>query len=104
MSGYTDIAEGCGGVSIKPGFFGPDAFDIPQVLWLVDDIWLSGMLEKANIGIWIDRSIPIPFLSAASPIEALYDFSTDGFDRASANDFAIKYMQNRYGIWNEHLS
>ena len=100
LTGYTDIAEGCGGVSIKPDFFGPDAFDIPPVVWSVDDIWLSGMLEKANIGIWMDRSVPIPFLSAASPVEALYNFSTDGFDRSSANDFAVRYMQDHYGIWN----
>ena len=98
--GYIDIAEGCGGVSIKPDFFDLDAFDIPRVLWSVDDIWLSGMLEKANIGIRVGRSIQTPSKSAASPIEALYDFSTDGFGRSAANDFAFKYMQDHYGIWN----
>ena len=100
VSGYIDIAEGCGGVSVKPDFFGPDAFDIPPVVWSVDDIWLSGMLEKANIGIWVDRSVPIPFLSCASPIEALYNFSTDEFGRYAANDYAVRYMQDHYGIWN----
>ena len=99
LPGYIDIAEGQGGVSIKPEFFGPDAFDIPPIVWSVDDIWLSGMLEKANIGIWIDRSIPKPFLSAAASIEALGGFSTDGFNRDSANDLAVMYMQDHYGIW-----
>ena len=98
--GYVDIAEGFGGVSIKPDFFDLDAFDIPPIVWSVDDIWLSGMLEKANIGIRVGGSLPMPFRSAASPIEALYDFSTDGFDSASANDFAVKHLQDRYGIWN----
>ena len=100
VPGYIDIAEGFGGVSIKPDFFGPDAFDIPQIVWSVDDIWLSGMLEKANIGIWAEGSSSMPFPSAGHPIEALYDFSTDGFGRHAANCFAVKYMQNHYGIWN----
>ena len=100
MSGYIDIAEGFGGVSIKPDFFGPDAFDIPPIVWSVDDIWLSGMLEKANIGIWADGSLSMPLTSVGHPIEALCDFSIDGFGRYAANDYAVKYMQDHYGIWN----
>lgn len=99
QSGYVDIAEGCGGVSIKPEFFVCSAFDIPPIMWTVDDIWLSGLLEYQNIGIWVENSIKIPLPSSSARVEELYNYSTDGFNRKSANKYGIRYMQDKFSIW-----
>lgn len=98
-SGYVDIAEGCGGVSIWPSFFGLKAFDIPPVVWTVDDIWLSGLLEKRGIGIWVAKSIPPPDIGLSEGTDALQNFVSEGHSRDSANIFAINYMQNIYSVW-----
>ena len=98
-SGFVDIAEGCGGVSIKPEFISKEAFKVPSILWTVDDIWLSGLLEYQNIGIWVDKSIPIPADGFSARVDDLYNYSTQGYDRKSANIFGIKYMQDKYSIW-----
>ena len=44
-AGFADILQGLGGVVVRPDFFDDEAFDIPDILWAVDDVWLSGMLE-----------------------------------------------------------
>jgi hypothetical protein len=33
-------------VLIRPEYLQNDAFGIPDVLWSVDDVWLSGMFER----------------------------------------------------------
>ena len=98
-SGYVDIAAGVGGVSIKPEFFDKKAFEIPPILWTVDDIWLSGLLEKNGIGIWAENYLQIPVAGSSDGIEALHSFVSEGFDRYSADKFGIKYFQKKYSIW-----
>jgi len=49
-----------GGVSVKPKFFDNEFFKIPDTLWSVDDIWLSGCFKRQNINIWADRTIHVP--------------------------------------------
>ena len=99
QSGYVDIAEGCGGVSIKPEFFDKNAFDIPPIVWTVDDVWLSGLLEFKGIGIWVENSIKNPICSSSAKVYDLYNFSTGGFNRKSSNEYGIKFMQENYSIW-----
>ena len=53
-SGYVDILEGWGGVMVRPDFFDDASFDIPDVLWTVDDVCLSGCLERRGIPIWLN--------------------------------------------------
>jgi len=50
-SGYIDILEGWGGVVFRPEFFDDFAWQIPDILWTVDDVWLSGCLERQGIPI-----------------------------------------------------
>ena len=52
-SGFIDILSGHGGALVRPEWFGPEAWEIPHVLWTVDDPWLSGHLERQGIPIWL---------------------------------------------------
>ena len=98
-SGYLDIASGSGGVSIKPNFFNLEAFEIPELLWLIDDIWLSGLLEYNGVGIWASNSILLPQNSTSSNLEPLINLKFGGHDRISANKHGVKYFQDKYQIW-----
>ncbi|MCP3969256.1 MAG: glycosyltransferase family 2 protein [Rhodobacteraceae bacterium] len=93
-SGYTDMFEGCSGVLVRPDWFGDDAFDIPNIAWLVDDVWLSGMLAKRGIPIWLAAGKLTPEntnAQAAAPLA--------GADRHKTNQDAVRFMQDTYGIW-----
>jgi hypothetical protein len=99
-SGYADIAEGNAGVVIRPEFLDDEAFDIPAVLWAVDDVWLSGHLARRQIAIWADkranRARPILPISRNQP---LYRSVIEGADRPTANLACVDYMRATYGIW-----
>ncbi len=49
--GIVDICQGFGGVLVEPSFFPETVFDIPELLWMVDDVWLSGQLTINSIQI-----------------------------------------------------
>jgi hypothetical protein len=98
-AGFDHIAEGFGAVLIKPDFFDKTMFDIPPVLWSVDDIWLSGHLERKGIGILCASGFEIPPTTGAHDQAALFDNVFDGADRYEANAACVKYMQDTYGIW-----
>lgn len=100
-SGYIDIAAGYGGVSIKPEFFDKNAFEIPPVVWTVDDVWLSGLLELKGIGIWQDNSIRVPINISDIGIAGLGGSVIEGHNRHAANKLAIKYFQDNYSIWHD---
>ncbi len=97
--GYRDIFQGYGGVMVKPHFFDDDVFDIPDVLWTVDDIWLSGMLAKAGTPIWAPARIRGPRLLAADAAHPLAKAVIEGADRKTADWQCFQYMRETYGIW-----
>lgn len=99
-SGYSDVAEGFGGVMVQPDFFDDLAYDIPQVLWLVDDIWLSGHLARRGIPIWADRSLNRgTVLLDTSDTFPLHRLVAEGVDRTAANRACVDHMRTTYGIW-----
>lgn len=98
-SGYIDIFEGCGGVMVRPEFFDETAEDIPPVLWTVDDVWLSGMIAKSGVPIWLIANLDDPPLTEADAQSPLVLSVIDGADRETANALAVKHMQDTYGIW-----
>lgn len=98
-AGFGDIAEGFGAVLVKPEFFDAEDYNIPSVLWSVDDIWLSGQLERKGIPIWCTKGFDLPSLSAASAESALLQAVIDGAGRNDANLACVRYMQDTYGIW-----
>ncbi len=102
-SGYADIAAGCGGVVVQPRFFDNLAYDIPSVLWSVDDYWLSGCLRLQGINIWVEKEVGLPLhhrrLNPVSHISALREKSFDGHTRLQANKACVQYFRENYGIW-----
>ena len=98
-SGFVDIFEGCAGVMVRPEFFTDEAYDIPPVLWTVDDVWLSGMLRKAGVGIWLRGNQFPPEETDARHQSPLVKSIVDGADRHTANRMAVEYFQNTHGIW-----
>ena len=98
-AGYVDIAMGVGGVSVRPDFFDDQCFDIPPVVWAVDDIWLSGCYARQGIGIWADNVVKMPTGTAASGTADLASSVIEDHDRFAADHRCISYMQETYGIW-----
>lgn len=97
--GYVDIMEGYGGVLVKPEFFDDSAWNIPNKLWPVDDIWLSGHVAKKRIGIWLNGDDKSWVSSSAGPIEPLMKATINGLQRRDMNKACVGYMQKRNGVW-----
>lgn len=99
-AGYVDIFEGYAGVALRPDWFDDQAFDIPPVLWAVDDVWLSGHLERRGIRIWsqpgLNRFRTYHRLQTNEP---LYTAVIEGAGRREANQACIDHMRAVYGIW-----
>ena len=100
-SGYVDILSGWGGVMIRPDFFDEETFNIPDILWTVDDIWLSGCLERRNIPIWLNTEGVIRAQGNSNEVKkhSLRKYIYKGYDRQKANRLCINYFRTNYGIW-----
>lgn len=98
-SGYVDIAQGYGGVMVRPEFFPPEVFDIPDVVWMVDDYWLSGCLEKNGVGIWLNADGKMSRGTDAGSSHSLTNFSLEDAGRAEASAACVTLFQERHGIW-----
>lgn len=99
--GYVDILEGWGGVMVRPEFFSDRAYDIPDILWTVDDVWLSGNLELDGIGIWQHAYAKFPPKPNSDEVKeaALRLLVYKGHDRVQTNLACIDYFRDTYGIW-----
>ncbi len=97
--GYVDILQGLGGVVVRPEFFDDTAYDIPDAVWAVDDVWLSGLLAWKGIPIWLPAGLEQPQTTAAHDIDSLYRSTVEGISRKEANRASVAYMQQRFGIW-----
>jgi len=102
-----DIAEGFGGVLIRPEYLQDDAFEIPEVLWSVDDVWLSGMYERNGHRLVLTNYDAHPHAShiwvdnhRVGDINALIDYETQGYDRLAANVACISYMREKFGVFS----
>jgi hypothetical protein len=92
--GYVDVMSGFGGVCVRPGFFPPLAWQIPDLMWTEDDFWLSGMMEINDVGIWLNAKGSRPTsdrrASNKSPLAEINRIS---------NHRCLPYMQDTFGIW-----
>jgi hypothetical protein len=98
-AGYTEILLGYAGALVLPDFFDSAVFDIPDDVWMVDDIWLSGHLARRRIPIWLHKRQSVCLRAKNDPVVALRNSVFDGTDRDGSNKRAIAYFQNTYGIW-----
>lgn len=99
IAGHMDNFMGFGGVLIRPEFFDEDVFDIPADLWSVDDFWLSGVAMKNGHPVWM---IPRRREATSHPHfadAALTEMDGGGKGRDEVNARAVRYLQERYGIW-----
>jgi len=97
--GYVDILQGLGGVVIRPEFFDDIAYDIPKVLWAVDDYWLSGMLALKGVPIYLPAGLTEPYSTDAHEVSSLYKATIEGAGRGEANRRCIEYMQTHFNVW-----
>jgi hypothetical protein len=100
-SGYVDVLEGWGGVLVKPDFFDDSAWHIPDVLWTVDDIWLSGCLEKRGIPIWLNAQDKVRSKGNSNEVKqaSLRKLVYQGHDRIAANRSCIRHFRQNDNIW-----
>ena len=101
---HHDIGEGFGGVLVKPDFFPPEVFDIPDILWSVDDTWLSGMMHKNGINIRkTDRARKERSRSVnITNDEPLNLYVYKGHNREGAISLCVKYFIDNYRIWEQY--
>lgn len=98
--GYVDVFEGFLGALVPPGAMPDQAWSIPEVLWTVDDVWLSGMARLNGVGVWA-HSIPRPVYSNGrwDRVEALSDYLEQGVGRESADRMCVEYLRSNYNVW-----
>lgn len=100
QAGYVDIFEGFLGVLIPPNAFPEQADDIPDAVWTVDDVWLSGMAKLNGTGIWAhDEPRPVFSNSKADKIAALTDYKLEGVGRNDAELTCIDWFRTHHRIW-----
>ncbi len=100
-SGYVDVFEGFLGALIPPGALPHQAWSIPDILWTVDDVWLSGMARLQNVGVWAhDRRRPVQGNGHWDRVASLTGFKEQGVNRESADRLCVEYMRSNYKVWN----
>jgi hypothetical protein len=97
--GYVDCFEGFGGALVKPDFFDESAFEIPEVIWAVDDVWLSGCLARKGVKIWALADQHDTQHTPAGVYDALHKATIEGADRDDANKACIAYFRQTHGVW-----
>lgn len=100
-SGYVDMLEGWGGVLVKPRFFTDAAFDIPEILWMVDDIWLSGQLALNGVPIWLNGEGHHRAQGNTNEVKeaSLRKLVHEGHGRVAANQACVDYFRSHHAIW-----
>lgn len=97
--GPVDIAKGYGGVLVRPDFFDDEVFRIPEALWAVDDVWLSGHMARRGVTVHKAGRKPRSVPTKSSKLAALLDHNVEGRGRIQLNLACVDYFRQRYGIW-----
>lgn len=99
-AGYVDIAEGFAGVMVRPDWFKDEDFNIPPILWTVDDVWLSGCLLRRGIHIHsTDGAMRPVSYKPSHRSNPLAKHVEDGAGRMDANRACVQYFRDTYGVW-----
>ncbi|MEY2956521.1 MAG: hypothetical protein RL123_1249 [Pseudomonadota bacterium] len=99
-TGRIDIAEGYGGVVVRPSFFDASFREIPPVLWAVDDVWISGNLARRGVPILaVADAAQLRFMAEHHAPDALHQVAIEGAARFEANRRCALWMQEHLGVW-----
>jgi len=92
------IAQGFAGILIRAGYIPSEAYDIPEVAWPVDDIWLSGHYTRQGLPIIAAPDARAACRTLNDPAN-LQEAWLNAQSRAEANQACAALMHKRYGIW-----
>ena len=98
-SGYVDIGEGWAGFFLSPKYFEQDFKEIPDEIFLVDDIWISAYLTLKGIDIWLIKNALRPQTSEIAQIDALNRLNGPFDSRVMLNNRAVHLLRSRFNIW-----
>ncbi len=98
-AGCADILLGYGGALVLPEFVDAPFFDLPEHLWTVDDMLLSGHLARRGVPIWVPRGMKMPQKAATERVEALHLGQFQGRSQLELAREAIGYFRETYGVW-----
>lgn len=111
VDGYIDQIFGFAGVIVRPDWFDDLFYEIPDIMWTVDDPWISGHLARKGIPIWRSTGRDLPPEAEIYGIDALHNLVEDGYNRVNADLHVIEYFREKYDIWKpggtvleEHLN
>jgi len=94
----SDIAQGFAGVLIQPDMLDDVAFEMPELAWAVDDVYLSATYARLGLGI---RQVS-GLREMCTPLEDpgnLQDATIGGESRKQANQRTANYLAEQFGIW-----
>ncbi|TMV73364.1 glycosyltransferase family 2 protein, partial [Thioclava sp. BHET1] len=92
--GYADVFEGFLGAMLPADALPEQAFDIPDIIWTVDDVWLSGMAYLNGKRIWVNAMRrPVGFDGPVDHLHSLRDHVESGIGRDGADRYAVDYLR-----------
>ena len=98
--GYIDIFEGFLGVLIPSAALPLAAYDIPEIIWTVDDVWLSGMAYHNGVKVWAhDTPRPVYSDGYYDKLASLKNFTHVEYNREKADRYAVDYLRSVFNIW-----
>lgn len=99
-AGYVDVFEGFLGALIPVAAIPEAAFNIPEVIWTVDDVWISGMAALNGTYVWAhDEARPVHSDGRFDRVAALRHYVEQGIGRSEADRRAVEYLSQQYGVW-----
>ena len=99
-AGYVDVFEGFLGALIPVSAISEAAFDIPEVIWTVDDVWISGMAALNGTYVWAhNEARPVYADGRFDRIAALRHHVEQGIGRDGADRMGVEYLRQHHGVW-----
>jgi UDPglucose 6-dehydrogenase len=87
-------------LAMRIAFFNEAAYSIPEIIWTVDDVWLSGMAYSNGVKVWA-HDMPRPVYSDGyyDKLASLRNFTHAKYNRESADRYAVDYLRSVYNVW-----